>query len=314
MKVTVAICTWNRAALLDRTLAGMTHLRVPDGVEWELLVVNNNCSDDTDRVLSRYCQSLPLRRVFESRQGLCHARNAAIREATGELLVWTDDDVLVDVAWLQEYLAAAALFPEAAFLGGTIEPWFESPPPRWVRRNLKVLEGPLVIRQLGMDIRALSDEETPFGANMAFRTSVLRRFRFDTSIGHVGDRIRGGDETDVMERLRAGGFHGVWVGTARVRHYVPRSRMSVRYLAKWCRDAGSGQAERWIGGQGAELFGMPRWALRSYVQNWAAVLVLGPLRGPGWARAFMARERLGAFLRELRRLRACAKPTTGGPP
>ena len=130
MKITVEICTWNRAALLDRTLDCMRQLHVPDGAEWELLIVNNNCSDDTDSVLSRYGEFLPIRRVFEPRQGTCHARNTAVREARGELLVQTDDDVLVDRAWLQEYCAAATRFPEAAFFGGTIEPWFESSPPR----------------------------------------------------------------------------------------------------------------------------------------------------------------------------------------
>ena len=53
MKITVAICTWNRSALLDRTLSEMHGLLVPDGIEWELLVVNNNCTDDTDAVQLR---------------------------------------------------------------------------------------------------------------------------------------------------------------------------------------------------------------------------------------------------------------------
>jgi glycosyltransferase involved in cell wall biosynthesis len=285
----------------------MRHLHVPDGAEWELLIVNNNCSDDTDSVLSRYGEFLPIRRVFEPRQGTCHARNTAVREARGELLVQTDDDVLVDRTWLHEYCAAAARFPESAFFGGTIEPWFESSPPRWVERNLAAWEGPLVIRQLGPNIRLLNDDEDPWGANMAFRTSVLRRFPFDVSIGHVGHLIRGGEETDVIERMRATGLSGVWVGTAKVRHYIPAARMNVRFLGKWCRDGGNGQAARWIGGECPELFGMPRWAVLSYVQNCVKAFVLSPSRGSGWVSAFMTKERLKSFLREVRRLRTGAK-------
>jgi glycosyltransferase involved in cell wall biosynthesis len=307
MKITVAICTWNRAVMLESTLAAMRHLRIPDEVEWELLVVNNNCTDNTDGVISQYCRSLPLRRIFESRQGQCHARNVAIREATGELLLWTDDDVLVDEAWLQEYYVAATLFPDAAFMGGTIDPWFESPPPCWIQRNLKTLQGPLVIRQLGSDNRILRDDELPFGANMAFRTSILRQFPFDTSVGHVGHQLRGGDETDVFERMCASGLHGVWVGTAKVRHFIPSSRMNVAFLAKWCRDHGSGQAVRWTGEGCAKLFGMPRWAVVKYVRNSFKAFVLSPLRGPGWVSAFMTKERLGSFLRDIRRPRMRAK-------
>ncbi len=311
MKITVEICTWNRAALLDKTLDCMRHLRVPEGAEWELLIVNNNCSDETDSVLARYSQCLPIRRIFEPGQGTCIARNTAVREARGELLVQTNDDVLVDRDWLREYHAAAVRYPEAAFFGGTIEPWFESSPPRWVQRNLVALEGPLVIRQLGPEVRVLKDDEDPWGANMAFRTSVLRKFPFDTLIGHVGNLIRGGEETDVIERIRASGLHGVWVGTAKVRHYIPRARTSLRFIGKWCRDGGNGQAERWIRGECPELFGMPRWAVLSYVQNCLKALVLSPSRGSGWVSAYMRKERLKSFLRQVRYLRSLAKEANG---
>lgn len=73
MLVTVAICTWNRAALLDQTLAELGQMRIPDGVDWELLVVNNNCTDATDAVLVRDASRLPLRRLFESQPGQSRA-------------------------------------------------------------------------------------------------------------------------------------------------------------------------------------------------------------------------------------------------
>ena len=137
MRITVAICTWNRAELLDRTLSQMHNLRIPPGIEWELLVVNNNCTDDTDAVVARHAQVLPIRRLFEGSQGQSHSRNHALREAFGELIVWTDDDVLVDQDWLAAYVKAARDWPEASYFGGTITPWFAAPPPFWIERNLR---------------------------------------------------------------------------------------------------------------------------------------------------------------------------------
>lgn len=67
--ISVAICTWNRAKLLDQTLTQMRRLVVPAGVTWELLVVNNNCTDETDAVIERHETNLPIRRLFESRRG-----------------------------------------------------------------------------------------------------------------------------------------------------------------------------------------------------------------------------------------------------
>src|SRR5262249_56770240 len=58
-RLTVAICTWNRAGLLDQTLGRLRELEIPPGTEWELLVVNNNCTDDTDAVVARHAGSLP---------------------------------------------------------------------------------------------------------------------------------------------------------------------------------------------------------------------------------------------------------------
>src|SRR5262249_4742997 len=114
MLYSVAICTWNRAALLAQTLGALRRLRVPPGADWELLVVNNNGTDDPDAALPRHGAFLPLRRVFEPRLGHCHARNAAVSAARGDLLLWTDDDVLVDPEWLACYARAADRWPDAA--------------------------------------------------------------------------------------------------------------------------------------------------------------------------------------------------------
>src|SRR5262249_4948917 len=124
LDVSVAICTWNRAQLLDRTLAEMRRLRVPEDLTWEVLVVNNNCTDQTDEVIARHPGHLPLRRVFEPTPGKSNACNCAVQAAAGALMLWTDDDVLVDADWMAEYVKASRQWPEAAFYGGTIEPWF----------------------------------------------------------------------------------------------------------------------------------------------------------------------------------------------
>ena len=87
MLISVAICTWNHAKLLDQTLAEMHRLCIPDSIEWELIVVNNNCSDETDEVIARHSDKLPIRRLFEPKQGLSNSRNCALASATGKLLL-----------------------------------------------------------------------------------------------------------------------------------------------------------------------------------------------------------------------------------
>src|SRR4051812_23825906 len=95
MRFSIAICTWNRARLLGQTLESMRALQVPAGVHWEFLVAKTRCTDETDEVIRRHAGHLPVRRLFEPKQGHSNARNCAVDAADGDLLIWTDDDVLV---------------------------------------------------------------------------------------------------------------------------------------------------------------------------------------------------------------------------
>jgi glycosyltransferase involved in cell wall biosynthesis len=308
--VSVAICTWNRAGLLDQTLARMRDLRVPAGLGWELLVVNNNCTDGTDAVIARHEPHLPLRRLFEPAPGHSNARNCAVRHARGELVLWTDDDVLVDEHWLAEMARAAAEHPGAAYFGGTIDPWFAEPPPRWVARNLAALQGPFAIRQLGPDTRPLRDNETVYGANMAFRTTALRAHPFDPKLGRVGSSgMLSGDETGVIERIKVGGGRGVWVGPAKVRHYIPAERMTVGYVWKFFHGLGRTRQRMTPFDRGVPLlFGRPRWLVRRYLAARAKAILFAPTRGRRWVENLTAAAALKGILDECRDARAAGTP------
>ena len=103
LDATVLIATYNRAALLDRTLASVRDLRVAPDRRWDVIVVDNNSTDDTRAVVERQAQSFPvtLTYLFESRQGRSSALNAGIAASRGTVIAMTDDDVLVDPGWLE---------------------------------------------------------------------------------------------------------------------------------------------------------------------------------------------------------------------
>lgn len=266
MRVTVGISTWNRANLLDKTLAEMLELRIPEGVSWELLVVNNNCTDETDAVISRYTNKLPLRRLFEPRPGKSHACNHLVAEATGDLVLWTDDDVLVAPEWLAAYCEAAALWPAATYFGGTIEPLYDQTPPAWAADNPHIVKGPFALLSPGPDMRAIADDEYPFGANMAVKIESLRATPFDCTLGPKGERILKGEDTKLIEELKGRGEPGIWVGKAKVRHWVPKERMTYKYIWDWYLETGVRNARR-RETPGRLIFGMPRWVIRRYLEG-----------------------------------------------
>jgi GT2 family glycosyltransferase len=241
MDATIAICTWNRSDLLDKTLARMRELHIPAGTSWEIVVVNNRCTDDTDDILARHTGPLPIRRVFEEKQGQSHARNAAAVAARGELILWTDDDVLVDSRWLAEMLAAARARPELAFFGGPIEPWFEHDPPQWLLDAWPAINGAYAFRDLGTEPFEFDLKRLPYGANYAVRTAVQREFLYNPRLGRVATGEVRGEETDVLHKLLKAGHRGLWVPQSRVQHFIPADRLTLDYIRRFFH--GIGQTE-----------------------------------------------------------------------
>jgi glucosyl-dolichyl phosphate glucuronosyltransferase len=252
MRVTVAICTWNRCHSLRRTLERMVRMRVPEDLEWELLVVNNRSTDETDETVDSFQGRLPVRRSWEPEPGLSNARNRALAEATGDYLIWTDDDVLVDDDWLAAYVRAFRRWPDADLFGGPIEPLFEGEPPAWILRVMHWI-GPVFGQQtLGEEPVRLTPEILPlgpYGGNMAMRRSALRRFPFDPSLGVRHGEYATGEETQVMARMLEAGLEGWWTPEPRVGHWIPRSSQTPRYVRRWF--VGCGKGEVHLGDQSA---------------------------------------------------------------
>lgn len=301
MKVTVIICTWNRSHLLDKTLTAMRGLEIPAGVEWEILVVNNNSSDDTDDIIARHSALLPLRRLFEPRPGKSFAANLALRETSGDLIVWTDDDVLPNPDWLTQYVRAAEQWPEAVYFVGAIDPWFEAEPPPWIRRHLAKLSGIYAIIDHGPTPRPAREREGVFGANMAFRTRVAKEFPLNVQLGRIEGELIGGDDTELIERVRKAGYVGMCIPTARVKHYVPAARLNVAYVQKWFRGAGRNHVRQGAGElAGATFCGAPRWVWRRYWQASVVAWCLWPWKGKRWLRALREAAIMRGVIQETR--------------
>jgi glucosyl-dolichyl phosphate glucuronosyltransferase len=227
MDVTVAICTWNRSPDLGRTLDRMTALSIPSSLSWELLVVNNCCTDDTDDVAARFRSRLPIRVLHESTAGLSHARNLALREATGARIVWTDDDVLVDSNWLRALMAEFERY-DAAWVFGRSEPEWPGAPPSWYSpRFLGYFAG----LDYGPETHVVTDWHEPFfGLNFAgTREAHLALGGFRTEFGFCGTKGGLGEDIDMFERALRAGMRIVYTPHAWVRHMIPIARVGKRY-------------------------------------------------------------------------------------
>lgn len=235
MDVTIAICTWNRARLLEQALKELCNLQIPSNVDWNVLVVDNNSTDETPLVVDRYRAHLPLRSVFVAQQGKAYALNAAVDSINSELILWTDDDALVAPGWLSAYVEAARRSPDVDFWGGAVEPYFEQQPPAWlleawpiVANAYGALDPSGYEAEIGNGVEAF-----PIGANWAVRTMVQKQFRYDLRLGPNGHALSYGDETAVIKQLLGGGHKGHWCREAKVRHFNARERTTEAYLRRY---------------------------------------------------------------------------------
>ena len=272
MLITIAICTFNRAESLRRTLESLAAMRVPNDLAWELVVVNNNSTDHTDTVIEAFVGRLPIRREFEPQGGLSHARNRAIEAAKGDYIIWTDDDVVVDPGWLAAYAEAFARWPEAAVFGGRIIPRYETPVVEWVANAGAALAGPYAVRDFGDQPMRLTPAgyRLPYGANFAVRGAEQKANRYDPDLGVGPGRNRMADELEVIEAILRSGGTGYWVPEARVDHCIGHERQTLHYITRYFSAAGETDAFRAVrAGTARDLwFGAPRWLWRRFLIGW----------------------------------------------
>ena len=235
MFLTLAICTHNRADLLAAALTSLAACRPPTG-RWELLLIDNNSQDDTRAVAATYCDRLPLRYIFEPVQGLATARNTALRECEGDVLLFTDDDLRFDLDWLSTYEQAFISRPHAGWFGGRVRPLWPDGAPRWLHdEDMALIAGLMVRYDLGTEDRTYSPTDpSPFGASFALRRKAFEAagtFRID--LGVKGDVPGRGEEAEYLMRLRRAGVEGFYVGASSAWHWQNPERFRWRYLYRF---------------------------------------------------------------------------------
>jgi glycosyltransferase involved in cell wall biosynthesis len=268
--LTVVICTYNRAELLEATLSSLAEQRVDGNLAWDIVLVDNNSSDGTLEVAEQAASRLPLTYVFEGRQGLSQARNSGIAAARGEIVAFTDDDVLPASDWIASISSAVRRWG-ADIVGGRILPKWEGTPPGWLLENDELLANLAMLTSERVRIFESSMRENPkiWGANMAFRRSVFSRIElFDTRRGIQGKMLYRGEETELIARAIGAGSVAVYDPSLVVFHRIGSDRMRRGYFRRLHFQRALGEVlalghrgvSRWRYRRVAEL--MVRWAGR----------------------------------------------------
>jgi glycosyltransferase involved in cell wall biosynthesis len=235
---TVIVCTFNRSGNLPSCLAALAAQEGVEGLDWEVLVVDNNSGDDTPTTVERLSRELLIRVRYakEAQQGLNYARNLGVLSSQGTHFTFVDDDIHVSPRWLAS-LVEAFERTDADAVGGRIhlDPSIRLPP--WIVPGSEIA-GFLGYQDFGDEpFRMDGRSRYPFGGNMSFHRRVVARIGlFDPRMGRKGEGRRRGElfkgaETDYFHRLAAAGEARIFYEPrAIVYHRVQPHQLRQRYF------------------------------------------------------------------------------------
>ena len=222
--LSIIICTFNRCALAEKALASAARQSVGPH-EYEIILVDDGSSDATPAMAARFSDGRQnFRYLRKENAGLSAARNTGWQNARAPLVAFLDDDGTAAADWVAEFLAAARRHPEnVACFGGPINLEWEQPRPGWLDdENLSWLG-----RYEPSPSEIVSRDQGLFrGGNMLIRAAALVRCGgFAVHLGRVGTNLLSQEESAFWTTACSHGYKCAYVPGARIRHWVPRSRL-----------------------------------------------------------------------------------------
>jgi len=263
--ISIIFSTYNGEKTLPLMLDALLKLTPPKG-GWELIAVNNNSSDNTETILQQYLSQLPLQILFEVKKGKNNALNRAIEHIQGDIVVFTDDDVIPSPDWLEKIRTIVDREQSYAIFGGKIEPYWSTPPNQW--NNEWIQMGIVYAITAESNIAGEIGAGFIWGANMVIRREIFNKgYTFNSAIGPDGtNNYAMGSETSFTLMLEREGYKCWFEPSCIVKHIIKESQMSAQWVLSRATRFGRGEAKKLNvieeKNKNVFLFGAPRYLYR----------------------------------------------------
>lgn len=223
--ITVVICTYNRSGYLNLCLQSFVKQTL-DQKFFNIIVVDNNSIDNTKKIVDKFLNILPVRYVFEKKQGASYARNKGTEYAKTKYIAYLDDDAQADKNLLNK---ACEIInnKKLNIFGGSIYPYYESKKPKWFKDKY---ETRLSSKKSGY----LNNNQFLSGSNLIIKKNIFVSLKgFKNNLGPKGKKFAYGEETDLIIRYRKKYKEPIYYDNRLiVYHLVPNRKMKISYFIK----------------------------------------------------------------------------------
>ncbi|MEM9833382.1 MAG: glycosyltransferase [Bacteroidota bacterium] len=243
-ELSIIVCTYNRDQYIDKTLNYLFQQDL-DPSEYEVIIVDNNSTDQTAQICQNFLESnstAPFYYFLETNQGHSYSRNRGVKESNAKLISFIDDDAFVHPSFGKNIIRFFQEYEDCLVIGGKIIPVYEEEEPKWMSRFLLPLVSAL---DMGNSPRPFTGRKFPVGANMAFRRTVFDRYGlFNVALGRKGSGLLGGDEKELIYRVKADNLPIYYVPDVVVDHIIPPKRLIKTYIQGLAQGVGLSEKER----------------------------------------------------------------------
>ncbi len=234
----VAIPTYNGAERLAAVLESLRWQLNTHGLSWEVIVIDNNSTDDTAALVKKYQRQwspqVPLRYGFEPRQGAAYARQRAVKMAASPLVGFLDDDTLPNMTWIVSAYRFAQKYPRAGVIASRIRGSFESTPPK----NFERIAALLALTERGSQPLMYVPQQKVIPPSAGI---VVRRRAWIDNVpeelvltGRTSTSMLTGEDTESILHIQQAGWEVWYNPQMRLQHQIPSSRLTRQYLRKLC--------------------------------------------------------------------------------
>lgn len=230
--VSVVVCCYNSAEIIVPTVEALSRQEVPPGIEYEVILVDNNCSDNTVQLANATWKnsSFPLRIVKEKDPGLIYARKTGVKNARYDILLFVDDDNILNPDWVTKLYHLYREMPNVAIIGGYNQALIQGNKPSWFDRFEYVYAcGP-------RDDKAGLNPQFLFGAGLSFRTAVIKSVLFSDLplflVGRTKNTLVRGEDTEMSLRCLLLGWDSYYDCSLRLQHNLLSKRVNWNYVCQ----------------------------------------------------------------------------------